>query len=61
MTKNIYGNMEMDNNTRIIFRPTGMQYKRLGKMLASGHYKHMSELIRSILEIGLDALEKKHN
>ena len=51
--------MTEENNQRIIFRPTGQQHKRLNQLFStSGRYKHMSELLRHILEIGLDELEK---
>jgi len=51
--------MNEEANTRIVFRPTEEQYKRLNKIFTnSGRYKHMSELLRHILEIGLDDLEK---
>ena len=50
--------MTTDDNQRIIFRPTGQQYKRLNKIFSeSGRYKHMSELLRHIMEIGLNELE----
>jgi len=46
-------------NTRLIFRPTEGQYKRLNKVFSkSDRYKHMSELLRHIVEIGLNELEK---
>jgi len=48
------------NNMRIVFRPTKQQYDRLYNMLnTSGRYKHLSELIRHIVEIGLNELEEK--
>ena len=50
----------LPENLRIVFRPTDVQYKRLMKLMALGKYKHLSELIRHIVEIGLDALEKKY-
>ena len=50
------------NDTRIVFRPTNEQYKRLSNLfLKSGRYKHLSELLRHLLEIGLDKLEEKEN
>jgi len=50
-----------ENNLRIIFRPTKIQYDRIQKLLVdSGRYKHLSELIRHLVEIGLDELEKEH-
>ena len=47
------------NNLRLIFRPTKKQYDRLQKVYTeSGRYKHLSELLRHIVEIGLDELEE---
>ena len=51
---------KMPENLRLIFRPTETQYKRFQRLLASGKYKHMSELIRHIMEIGMDELEAKY-
>jgi len=52
--------MTEEQNTRIVFRPTDEQYKRLNKVfLEAGRYKHMSELLRHIMEIGLNELETK--
>lgn len=48
---------EEENNMRIIFRPTQMQYDRVQKLMTSGNYKTQSELLRRILNIGLDKLE----
>lgn len=45
---------------RISFRPTEKQVKRLDELMKSGRYKHQSELLRHILEIGMDGLEKKY-
>lgn len=46
-------------NTRIVFRPTDEQYKRLNNVfLKTGRYRHLSELLRHILEIGLKKLEE---
>ena len=53
--------MTEENNLRIVFRPTMVQHKRLNALMGSGKYKHLSELIRHILEIGMDELEEKHN
>lgn len=53
--------MTDENNLRIIFRPTKMQYDRMQNIyISSGRYKHLSELLRHIMEIGLDELEKKY-
>lgn len=50
---------ENDNDTRLVFRATNTQYERLNKFfMKSGQYQHMSELLRRILEIGLDKLEE---
>jgi len=48
-------------NLRIVFRPTDEQYRRIMVIMGLGKFKHMSELIRHVLEIGLDDLEKRHN
>jgi hypothetical protein len=46
------------SETRIIFRPTPEQYKRLLKVFdGSGRYRHLSELIRHCINIGLDEIE----
>lgn len=51
--------MDEESNVRLVFRPTKEQYKRLHNLfLKAGQYKHMSELLRRILEIGLDNLEE---
>jgi len=52
--------MTEENNYREIFRPSIQIKKRLDKLMASGHFKHRSELLRRIMEIGLDDLEKKY-
>jgi len=53
--------MTDENNMRIIFRPTKKQYERMQKLYSeSGRYKHLSELLRHIMEIGLDDLERKY-
>ena len=46
-----------ENNMRFIFRPTQDQYDRVQKLMTSGKYKTQSELLRQILNIGLDKLE----
>jgi len=52
--------MSGETDERIIFRPTKNQYKRLNKLFKEAdRYKHLSELLRHILEIGLNELEKK--
>jgi len=53
---------KLPDNLRIVFRPTETQYKRLQKIYADGtrKYKHLSEVIRHIMEIGLDELEKEY-
>jgi len=52
--------MTDENNMRIIFRPTKKQYDRMQKIyIDSGRYKHLSELLRHIMEIGLDDLERR--
>lgn len=55
-------NQEHENNMRLIFRPTDEQTKRFNKIFKEGtdRYKTKSELLRDILNIGLDKLEEKH-
>ena len=45
-----------ENNMRIIFRPTQIQYDRVQKLMTTGRYRTQSELLRQILNIGLDKL-----
>ncbi len=53
--------MTEDQDARLIFRPTKTQYDRVNKLFTdSGRYKHLSELLRHITEIGLDELEEKN-
>jgi Arc/MetJ-type ribon-helix-helix transcriptional regulator len=47
------------NSERIIFRPAPAQIKRLHKLEESGKYKTRSELIRRLLNVGLDILESE--
>jgi len=52
----------MDNNPnkeRIIFRPTTTQIQRLKTLQETGRYQTKSELIRHLLNKGLDSLEKE--
>jgi len=50
---------EYDNDTRLVFRPTKEMYNRLYNLLLnSGQYKHLSEVIRHIISVGLDEIEK---
>jgi hypothetical protein len=51
---------EKNSNVRLIVRPTTVQYNRIHKILSeSGQYKHLSELLRHLLEIGLIELERE--
>jgi len=47
------------NRERIIFRPTTYQIQRLHQLTKTERYKTKSELIRHLLNKGLDALEKE--
>jgi len=47
------------NNMRLVFRPTTNQYTRLQKIYNQGRFKHLSELIRHILNLGLDKFEEE--
>lgn len=47
------------NSERIIFRPAQAQIKRLHKLEQTGKYKTKSELIRRLLNVGLDVLESE--
>lgn len=50
---------EDENDLRIVFRPTTKQYSRISNIyLNSGRYKHLSELMRELVEIGLNKLEE---
>lgn len=50
--------MTDDNNYRLIFRPTKIQYDRINTIyMNSGRYKHLSELLRHIVEEGLEKIE----
>ena len=51
--------MNDNNNMRLIFRPTKEQYKRIQQIYNQGRYKHISELLRHALNIGLDQMEEK--
>ena len=53
--------MSDEENMRLIFRPTSEQYNRIQNMLNSGRYKHLSEILRQCVNIGLDQLEKENN
>jgi Arc/MetJ-type ribon-helix-helix transcriptional regulator len=44
---------------RIIFRPTAEQVTRLDAIVNCGQYRTKSEVLRRILTIGLDKLEKE--
>ena len=46
-----------NSDNRIVFRPTDKQKMRLDKIMESGKYKHLSELIRHLIEIGLKEIE----
>ena len=50
--------MVEENNFRLVFRPTKPQLKRFNNLMSTGHFVTMSDLLRQILEIGLDELEK---
>ena len=50
--------MVEENVFRFIFRPTTQQITRFNKLMSTGRFKHMSELLRRIMEIGMDDLEK---
>ena len=53
--------MTTDNNMRIIFRPTKQQYDRLHNLYSkSGRYKHFSEMLRHVIEEGINVLETEH-
>ena len=57
--QNIHICMTDDNDMRIVFRPTNEQHKRLNNVfMKSGRFKHMSEMMRYIVEIGLKKLEE---
>lgn len=51
--------MTDENNMRLIVRPTTDQYNRLQKIYETGRYKHLSELLRHIINIGLEHIESK--
>jgi len=44
---------------RIIFRPTAEQLTKLKAIVNCGQYRTRSEVLRRILTIGLDVLEKE--
>lgn len=46
-----------ENNYRLVFRPTQDQYDRIQKLMVTGRFKHLSELLRQMTNIGLDELE----
>jgi hypothetical protein len=46
------------NKGRLIFRPTESQLKRFNKIANCGSYRTQSEVLRRILDIGMDVLEK---
>ena len=52
--------MTEENNYREIFRPSIQIKKRLDKLMATGIYKHRSELLRIVITEGLDVVEKKY-
>ena len=51
--------MNDDSNMRLVFRPTTEQYNKLQTVMESGKYKHLSELLRHLINIGLEKLERK--
>ena len=51
--------MNDDSNMRLVFRPTIEQYNKLQTVMESGKYKHLSELLRHLINIGLEKLERK--
>ncbi len=47
-----------ENNLRLVVRPTQDQYDRIQKLMATRRFKHLSELLRQMINIGLDKLEE---
>ena len=43
---------------KIVYKPSQQQYDRVQKLMTSGRYRTQSELLRAILNIGLDKLEE---
>jgi len=47
---------------RITIRPTNSQYERINRLfMNSSQYKTLSEMIRAVLELGMNELEPKIN
>jgi len=50
---------DYNDDTRLVFRPTKEIHNRLYNLLLnSGQYKHLSEVIRHVISVGLDEVEK---
>lgn len=50
---------DVENNMRLIFRPTKDAYERFVRLLNTERWRNKSDLIREIFRKGLDVVEKE--